>query len=233
MPRWLSAVLVVVASILAFAALLAIWVNRQVLDTDNWAQASGEMLEIPAVRSRTAAYLADRAYVQSDIEGRIEAALPPRAQPLAAPAAGFLRDRLERRATEALARPDVQQLWEDANRAAHARLIEALDTDGPVTLDLHRMLEAVERRAGIGGRAAGAVPEGAAKAERGWRALVVTTPMDFSVTGVAAALTAPLAQAGVSVLPVATYVTDYFLVQDERLADAIEALLAAGHQVTA
>ena len=81
--------------------------------------------------------------------------------------------------------------------------------------------------------AAGAVPEGAVKAERGWRALVVTTPMDFSVTGVAAALTAPLAEAGVSVLPVATYDTDYFLVKDERLADAIEALLAAGHQVTA
>ena len=81
--------------------------------------------------------------------------------------------------------------------------------------------------------AAGAVPEAFERAERGWRALVVTTPMDFSVTGVAAALTAPLAQAGVSVLPVATYDTDYFLVQDECLADAIEALLTAGHQIVA
>jgi len=79
--------------------------------------------------------------------------------------------------------------------------------------------------------ASGAVPADAAKVERGWRALVVTTAMDFSVTGVAAALTAPLAEAGVSVLPVATYDTDYFLVKGERLADAIEALLAAGHQV--
>jgi hypothetical protein len=37
----------------------------------------------------------------------------------------------------------------------------------------------------------------------------------------------------VPVLPVATYDTDYFLVKSERLADAIEALLAAGHQVIA
>jgi hypothetical protein len=82
--------------------------------------------------------------------------------------------------------------------------------------------------------AAGAVPpDGGVRAERGWRALVVTTPMDFDVTGVAAALTAPLAQAGISVLPVATFDTDYFLVRDDRLADAIDALLAAGHQVTA
>ena len=80
--------------------------------------------------------------------------------------------------------------------------------------------------------AAGAVPDGV-RAERGWRALVVTTAMDFSVTGVAATLTAPLADAGVSVLPIATYDTDYFLVQNDRLADAIEALLAAGHRVTA
>src|SRR3954449_9842357 len=81
--------------------------------------------------------------------------------------------------------------------------------------------------------AAGAVPAEGVTAERGWRALVVTTAMDFSVTGVAAALTAPLAQGGVSVLPVATYDTDYVLVKDEGLADAIEALLGAGHQVTA
>jgi hypothetical protein len=81
--------------------------------------------------------------------------------------------------------------------------------------------------------ASGAVPADAAKVEGGWRALVVTTAMDFSATGVAAALTGALADAGVSVLPVATYDTDYFLVKTERLADAIEALLAAGHQVTA
>jgi len=82
--------------------------------------------------------------------------------------------------------------------------------------------------------AAGAVPDdGSVRAERGWRALVVTTPIDFSATGVAAAVTTALAEAGVSVLPVATYDTDYFLVKNDSLADAIEALLLAGHQVTA
>jgi hypothetical protein len=162
MPRWLSAVLVVAASVLAFAALLAIWIDRQVLDTENWTSASSELLAIPAVQSRTAELLADRAYERSDIEERIRTALPERAQPLAAPVAGLLRDRLERRAREALSRPDVQQLWEDANRAAHQRLLDVLSRSGPVTLDLHALLLEVERRAGIGGRAAAAVPAGAA-----------------------------------------------------------------------
>jgi uncharacterized protein len=80
-------------------------------------------------------------------------------------------------------------------------------------------------------RAAAVPPH--ARCERGWRALAIITPMDFATTGVAAAITAPLARAAISVLPVATYETDYFLVKADRLADAIDALLRAGHTVVA
>ena len=82
--------------------------------------------------------------------------------------------------------------------------------------------------------AVGAVPaDDGLRAEGGWRVLAVTTSLDFDVVGVAAALTRLLAVAGISVLPVATHDTDYFLVKQERLADAIEALVTAGHSVTA
>ena len=73
-----------------------------------------------------------------------------------------------------------------------------------------------------------AIPEGA-RAVRGWRALRVAGPLDFALTGVAAALTTPLAAAGVSVLPVATFDTDYLFVREELLARALSALTAAGH----
>ena len=73
-----------------------------------------------------------------------------------------------------------------------------------------------------------AVPEGA-RAERGWRALRVAGPLDFALTGVAAAFTTPLAAAGISVLPVATFDTDYLFVREESLARALSALTAAGH----
>lgn len=75
-----------------------------------------------------------------------------------------------------------------------------------------------------------AIPDGAV-AERGWRALRVAGPLDFALTGVAAALTAPLAAAGVSVLPVATFDTDYLFVREASLARALAALAAAGHSV--
>jgi uncharacterized protein len=75
-----------------------------------------------------------------------------------------------------------------------------------------------------------AVPAGA-RAERGFRALAVTGPLDFGLTGVLAALAAPLAEAGVPIFAVSTYDTDHLLVRAERLAEAVAVLRAAGHRV--
>jgi len=65
-----------------------------------------------------------------------------------------------------------------------------------------------------------------------WRALKVRGPFDFGVTGVMAALSRPLADAGISLLPVATFDTDYLLVKAEALDRAVAALTEAGHRVT-
>jgi hypothetical protein len=62
-------------------------------------------------------------------------------------------------------------------------------------------------------------------------ALAVAGPLDFALTGVLAALAVPLAAAGVSLFAVSTYDTDHVLVRSDRLADAVEALRAAGHSV--
>jgi hypothetical protein len=66
-------------------------------------------------------------------------------------------------------------------------------------------------------------PSGA-KIEPGWRAFKVQGPLDFALTGIIATLTAPLATAKISVFAVATYDTDYLLLQDSDLARAIQAL---------
>jgi len=63
-----------------------------------------------------------------------------------------------------------------------------------------------------------------AKIEGGWRALKVQGPLDFSLTGIIAALTAPLAEAKISVFAVATFDTDYILVREADLERAIAAL---------
>ena len=70
------------------------------------------------------------------------------------------------------------------------------------------------------------------KAEKGWRCLKVLGPLDLSVTGVIASLSAPLAEAGVSVLAICTYDTDYLLVRNGDLDRAREVLVEYGHQVS-
>lgn len=69
------------------------------------------------------------------------------------------------------------------------------------------------------------------QAERGWRLLKVEGPIPFEVTGVAAALVAPLADARISVFLLATYDTDYLLLKEESFARAVEVLRGAGHTV--
>jgi len=68
-------------------------------------------------------------------------------------------------------------------------------------------------------------------AETGWRAVMVTGPLDFGLTGVLASLALPLARPGVSIFAISTYETDYVLVRKEDLEKARQVLTRNGHRV--
>jgi hypothetical protein len=68
-------------------------------------------------------------------------------------------------------------------------------------------------------------------ATRGWRLLGVRGPLDFDAVGILAGLTGTFAAAGVSIVAISTYDTDWVLVRRERLEEAVRALRAAGHMV--
>lgn len=70
------------------------------------------------------------------------------------------------------------------------------------------------------------------KSEKGWRCLKVLGPLDFSITGVLASVSTPLAQAGLSIFAISTYDTDYVLVRHGDLERAKEALVGHGHLVS-
>ncbi len=73
------------------------------------------------------------------------------------------------------------------------------------------------------------VPE--AKASTGWRAFKLEGPFDLDLVGLLVSVVAPLAQAGVSVLPIGTYDTDYVLVRQTQLEASIRALRFIGCEV--
>ncbi|WP_441296803.1 ACT domain-containing protein [Allokutzneria sp. A3M-2-11 16] len=78
-----------------------------------------------------------------------------------------------------------------------------------------------------------AVAPPADEAEGGWRLLTARGPFDFALTGIMAALSTPLAEAGVPLFALSTYDTDHLMVREEHLHRAITALENAGHRVHA
>ena len=77
-----------------------------------------------------------------------------------------------------------------------------------------------------------AVPSGT-HCEKGWRCVRVAGSMPFTLVGVLASLTSPLARAGVGVFAFSTFDTDYLLVKEADFPQAAAALRAAGHTVKA
>jgi len=171
--RGFSRALVIAGALVGVLAILAVWVSRQALETDQWADTSSKLLEDPAVQAVVSGYLVDQLYANVDVAGELRSALPPRAQPLAAPAAGALRRGAEEVANRALDRPRVQAAWEQANRRAHALLVDVIEGGGDVvatergvvTLDLKQLLDEIAAQTGIGARATARLPDQAATIE--------------------------------------------------------------------
>lgn len=70
---------------------------------------------------------------------------------------------------------------------------------------------------------------GGVQSEPGWRAIQLVGPFDFSLIGIMLSVAEPLAKAGISILAISTFDTDYVLVKESNLDNAIQALSNAGH----
>lgn len=60
--------------------------------------------------------------------------------------------------------------------------------------------------------------------EKNWRAFKIEGPLGFTLTGIVASLSEPLAEAKISILYISTYETDYILVEEKNLEKAKEVL---------
>lgn len=64
----------------------------------------------------------------------------------------------------------------------------------------------------------------------GWRAFRVAGQLELSMTGVISTLAMPLAAKQIPVFSISTHDTDYMLVRENQLEDAIDVLRRAGHK---
>jgi hypothetical protein len=150
-------VLLVLATLLTVLGILAVYANRQVLDPNNWSNTSTALLDNPAIRTQVANYTVDQVYANVDVAGQLRAALPPRLQPLAAPAAGALQNLAQKAAFELLGRPRVQEAWRAANRVSARQFIDIVENKSKlvklngnaVFVDLRPILAQLAQRLGL------------------------------------------------------------------------------------
>ena len=76
-----------------------------------------------------------------------------------------------------------------------------------------------------------AVPAGV-RCERDYQAIRVRGPLSPNLVGVLLSILKPLAEAGLSLLAISTYDTDYVFVKTRHLTAALNSLRRAGHQIT-
>ena len=160
-------VLIVVASLIAFASVLTTWVNRQVFDNESWKEASADLIEDQQVRDAVSVFLANQLYDNVDVAAELEARLPDNLDALAAPLAGALRDSAPTRIGRLLAEPRVQELWINANAAAQQKLVNVLENttgdgistgEGVVTLDLGALVTELGTELGLSESALAKIP---------------------------------------------------------------------------
>jgi Short C-terminal domain len=157
-------VLLALAVVTGFVAIFATWVKRQALDTGNWENTSGDLIANRQIQAAVGGYLVNELFTSVDVAGELRGAFPPRAKPLAGPAAGGLREVADRLAPQLLARPRVQEAWRRANGTAHRELLRILNGGGPVVstdkgevvLDLHALTNQLAATVGLEQQLAGA-----------------------------------------------------------------------------
>jgi len=168
---WVPWAIIVLAAVIALVAALNVWVKRQALSTDNWTNASSQLLENDQIRSALSIYLVNQLYANVNVSQELQQQLPPQVKPLAPQIALGLQQVAIRATDTLLARPRIQQLWRNANRRAHQLLIALLDgkhnvlqtTDGNVVLNLQPILQELEKATGLGSRLEGKLPPDAGK----------------------------------------------------------------------
>jgi hypothetical protein len=133
-PRAVPVILLVLGSLLVPLALTGVWTQMVLLDTDRYVKAVTPLIGRPPVQEAVAEELAARLLAELDLESRTREVWPD-----ASPA--LIRSMIEQvdYYTRLLSLQFVQSeefvpIWSEANREAHASLVNLIDGEGPVRL---------------------------------------------------------------------------------------------------
>ena len=142
--------LITLAAVILLVTAVNVWVDRAALNTDNWVDASDQLLAEPAVREAVAVYVVDQLYTNVDVGAQLGDLLPGDLSGIAGALASALRNPATDAVDRLLATDQVAAIWSNANRVAHETIVNILEDDtrvqalstsgGSVTLDLREVV---------------------------------------------------------------------------------------------
>lgn len=162
-----SAVLLVLACLLAPFSVSSVWASTQLSDTDQYVETVAPLADNPEVQTALADEVTTVIFENLDIQGvttelfdalaqtrdlppRVETALPALAVPLANGIESFTRTQVE----NFLASDEFAQVWEEVNRVAHEQVVRLLEggsgvvtaDEDAITINLGPIVEEVKQR---------------------------------------------------------------------------------------
>jgi hypothetical protein len=150
-----------VATLLLLIGSFTVWTKRELLNTDAWTASSAEVLANPQVRSALADRLVQLLYQNVNVAAELRQVLPKPVQSAAPTVANVLETGAQRAAYTLLSTSRAQTLRENANRRAHAAIVNVLEghpvgpistANGAVVLDLQPLVNRVFGALGAVGR---------------------------------------------------------------------------------
>jgi len=155
--HWVINAMFACAVVVGIFGVLAVWVNRQVLNTNSWTNTSSQLLADPKIQAAVGSLLVNELFSSVDVAEELKSVLPSQVAGLAAPATAGLRSLAIRVAPQVLSTAVVQKSWRLANRTAQLQLLRILHggsktvstNNGEVSLQLHPLLVQLAAQLGL------------------------------------------------------------------------------------
>ena len=124
--RSIVGVLVALSCLLVLLSATVVWAHRTLLNTPTFVGTVGPVFQTPGVDSAVATRATDQLFTELNVQARLRAALPPKAQVAAAPITNSTKSFVAGELTKVLESPKFQSIWTSTLTLTHQRLVAVL-----------------------------------------------------------------------------------------------------------